>query len=257
MIKIVFADFDGTLFSHRTHCMPQSTEEAIQTLNRNGIMFCICTGRAKEDVEKFDHFSFRTDGMVASNGQIAFDADNRKVYDSPISGELKETLISLFEEKRVPICFSTENGFYINFVNDFVVQFEAAISSNPPQVMAYQGEKIYMAACFTETEEIKQEILDLSRIATVTSWKQDGYDVLAMGANKAIGIAELLKCYHIRPEEAMAVGDGENDVEMLQFCGIGVAMGNGIEETKACADYVTDDIDKDGFAKALQHFELI
>lgn len=257
MIKIVFADFDGTLFSHTTHCMPQSTVEAIQVLNRNGVKFCICTGRAKEDVDKFDTDMFRLDGAVTSNGQIAYDDQNRVIYDLPLCGELKEKLVSLFEEKRVPICLSTERGFYINFVSDFVEWLEAKISSAPPPIMEYRGEKIYMAACFAENEAIKQEILALSRIATVTSWKQGGYDVLALGANKAIGIGELLKCYHLRPEEAMAVGDGENDVEMLQFCGIGVAMGNGTQETKDCADYVTDDIDKDGFAKALKHYGLI
>ena len=54
-----------------------------------------------------------------------------------------------------------------------------------------------------------------------------------------------------------AFGDGENDVEMLSFAGIGVAMGNAVDVTKACADYVTDHIDCDGVEKALRHFGLI
>ena len=55
----------------------------------------------------------------------------------------------------------------------------------------------------------------------------------------------------------MAFGDGENDISMLEFAGIGVAMGNAGDEVKAIADYVTDSVDDDGIEKALVHFGLI
>ena len=55
----------------------------------------------------------------------------------------------------------------------------------------------------------------------------------------------------------MAFGDGENDIPMIRFAGIGVAMGNGGEKVKAAADYVTDSVDNDGIEKALRHFGMI
>ena len=58
----------------------------------------------------------------------------------------------------------------------------------------------------------------------------------------------------IDQEEIIAFGDGENDMEMLQFAGIGVAMGNATDELKAQADYVTDTNENDGVAKAIRHF---
>ena len=61
----------------------------------------------------------------------------------------------------------------------------------------------------------------------------------------------------LKREEIMAFGDGENDIDMLKFAGIGVAMGNASDEVKAAADYVTDSVDADGIAKALKHFGLI
>jgi hydroxymethylpyrimidine pyrophosphatase-like HAD family hydrolase len=67
----------------------------------------------------------------------------------------------------------------------------------------------------------------------------------------------VLEHYGIRQEEMIAFGDGENDMEMLQFAGIGIAMGNAEKEVKAVADYVTDDIDDDGIWKACRHFGLI
>jgi len=61
----------------------------------------------------------------------------------------------------------------------------------------------------------------------------------------------------LKPEEIIAFGDGENDIEMLSFAGIGVCMGNGVEGAKKTADYITADIDDGGIAKALMHFGLI
>ena len=63
--------------------------------------------------------------------------------------------------------------------------------------------------------------------------------------------------YMISQSETMAFGDGENDIDMIRFAGIGVAMDNGIPALQKAADYVTDDIDEDGIANALHHFGLI
>ncbi|MFR0981008.1 MAG: HAD hydrolase family protein, partial [Holdemania filiformis] len=60
--------------------------------------------------------------------------------------------------------------------------------------------------------------------------------------------------FHIDPQATMAFGDGINDLEMLQAAGAGVAMGQGREEIKAIADYVTDSVDRDGIVTALQAF---
>ena len=57
--------------------------------------------------------------------------------------------------------------------------------------------------------------------------------------------------------EIMAIGDGDNDRDMLRFAGIGVAMGNAAEDVKAAADYVTDSVDEDGIVQALAHFGLL
>ena len=63
--------------------------------------------------------------------------------------------------------------------------------------------------------------------------------------------------YMISQSETMAFGDGENDIDMIRFAGIGVAMDNGIPALQKAADYVTDDIDEDGIANALHQFGLI
>ena len=76
-------------------------------------------------------------------------------------------------------------------------------------------------------------------------------------SDKSKGVLAVLEYYGWQPENVMCLGDNNNDVEMLSFAGISVAMGNARPEAKAVADYITDDIDNDGWAKAIKHFGLI
>lgn len=71
------------------------------------------------------------------------------------------------------------------------------------------------------------------------------------------GIESILKYYGIKREEIMAFGDGENDIEMLQYAKIGIAMGNADNDVKKAADYITDHIDEDGIYKALQYYKIL
>jgi hydroxymethylpyrimidine pyrophosphatase-like HAD family hydrolase len=88
-------------------------------------------------------------------------------------------------------------------------------------------------------------------------WDEYAVDIMPEDSDKAKGILAVLDYYGYKPENAMSLGDNPNDVEMLNFTGISVAMGNGVAEAKAVADYVTDDIDEDGWANAMKHFGLI
>ena len=82
-------------------------------------------------------------------------------------------------------------------------------------------------------------------------------DIIPISGGKGAGIQKVLAYYSLTPEDAMAFGDGNNDIEMFQAVGHSVAMGNACDTAKQAADYVTDDIMKDGLAKALGHFHLI
>lgn len=79
-------------------------------------------------------------------------------------------------------------------------------------------------------------------------------DIISKGSGKVLGIKKYIKMMNILKEETMAFGDGENDLEMLEFVEYGVALGNGVDELKKIANYVTDDIDDDGVYNAIQHY---
>ena len=81
--------------------------------------------------------------------------------------------------------------------------------------------------------------------------------MISIDGGKAKGIGQVLAHYGLTAEEAIAFGDSDNDLDMLQAVKIAVAMGNACDEAKQCADYITTDVDDDGIWNALKHFELI
>ena len=121
------------------------------------------------------------------------------------------------------------------------VLFEAPIY----QMIGYMTRK--------ETENLAPKIQNCK----ITRWYEDGIDIISKDGGKDHGIRKILEVHGFTREESIAFGDSDNDLEMLEFAGIGVAMGNAAESVKEVADYVTSHIDEDGIWNACKHFELI
>ena len=102
--------------------------------------------------------------------------------------------------------------------------------------------------------EYEHIVTDAATGVLTTRWCDYFCDVVPANSSKPAGIRATLERYGIAPEDSIAFGDGGNDASMLQMCGIGVAMGNASPDAIAAADYVTDDVDHDGIARALEHF---
>jgi HAD superfamily hydrolase (TIGR01484 family) len=99
----------------------------------------------------------------------------------------------------------------------------------------------------------------MSRLPGCTSgrWHPAFTDITAKGADKGEGLLAMAAHQGLNPQQTMAFGDGGNDSSMVRGAGIGVAMGNAIDELKEIADYVTTSVDDDGIRNALRHFGLI
>ena len=256
-IKAVFLDFDGTVYSHVTEGIPASTVEAVRKLKEKGILVFICSGRALPEMDQFDLSGLDPDGMILTNGLAAVDKDRNVIYDIPCDGVLKEKLIEIYRQKRIPIYFSTLDQMFLNFVSDIVLQVQGAVSSGLPPVKEYEGETFYMASAFIDSKESYEEMMALKEIAEITYWHEGAVDIVPKGVSKPLGIDRILEKYSLPLESSLAIGDGENDADMLRHCEIGIAMGNSCRETMEAADYVTEDIDADGLYLALEHYGII
>ena len=110
------------------------------------------------------------------------------------------------------------------------------------------------------SEERAQEVIDAGILGSdlkAVRWNENAVDILLKDNSKARGIQDIIKHFGFSIENAMAFGDGLNDVEMLETVGFGVAMGNAEPRLKPLADFVTKDIREDGILYALEALEVI
>lgn len=258
MIKAVFFDIDGTLLSHTCCSIPQSTLKALELLKENGIKTFIATGRHASEIKKLPVNIDDFEGFVTLNGQYCYN-NERVIFDLPIHKGDLEAMVNDLKQNRYPCIFVEEDRMYINYNDDYVQMVQDAISTPLPEIgdIDRVGEReIYQLIPYV-TEELEDRILSLMPHSQPTRWHELAIDIIPAEGGKQNGIRKMLEYYDIRPEEIVAIGDGENDLDMMEYAGISVAMGNAVPSVKAAADYITDDVDHDGIYNALKHYHLI
>lgn len=256
MIKAAFFDVDGTLFSHTMKKFPESTLEALRLLRKKGIKIFLSTGRSYIEAGHLPWEDIVFDGYVTLNGQVCTDEKGKILYGNPIEGADKEYMISVFQNHERPLLLVEENRLYINYIDEAVRIAQKFVSIPDPEFGEYSGADIYQFIAYITREE-EAEFMAKIPNCKCTRWYEGGVDIIPKDSGKILGISKMLEIYGLDREEIIAFGDGDNDAEMLEYAGIGVAMGNAVQITKEKADYVTDHIDQDGVWNGLKHFGVI
>lgn len=256
MIKAIFFDVDGTLISHTQNAVPMSTRRSLEKLGKKGIKRIVATGRHMLELSVLPVKDIRFDAYITLNGQLCLDEQGNIISGNPIVGSDKEQIIRLFMEKSIPIMLVEKEAMYINFINHHVEVAQQAISTRIPDVGEYSGNEIYQAIAYLEkgSEWIISSQLPNCKI---TRWNDYAVDIISYLGGKTSGIKEYLASNHIKKEETMAFGDGENDIEMLKYVQIGVAMENADDCVKKNVDFITASVDEDGIEKELIKWKII
>jgi Cof subfamily protein (haloacid dehalogenase superfamily) len=256
MNKAVFIDFDGTLMNSELGIIPESTLEALRLLNANGHLVVIATGRNLKLLEHYPD-QLGIDHVVGSNGRFV-SIQNKTVYQNPIPKNILIPIIEDLNKLKIDYTLSTDLKYfthqkYSSLIDSFSNHFKM-----PKATIEFDNkslENIYQLNIFTE-KEIPSIIVENYPLIFTRASKQ-AYDVTHGIQLKETGIKFIADKYQIKSQDIIAIGDGLNDIGMIQYAGLGIAMGNAKQELKNVADYVTDSIDKDGFLKALKAFNLI
>ena len=257
MIKAVFFDVDGTLVSHKSKSVPESAREAIYELRKKGIKVLLSTGRHIHELKGMPTQDIEFDGYVILNGQIGLDKNKNRVFSNPFSKEDTRELVKIFEEKKYPFVLVNDQGHYMNLVNDYARMALKTVSTPMPPVRDYQGEKLYQATVFIPAKDDESFEKELPQGCKLARWGAHGADIISASGGKATGMKFFAEDLGIGQKEMMAFGDAQNDMDMIAYAGIGIAMGNAEEGLKKIADYVTTDVDEDGVANALKKYDLI
>ncbi len=260
MIKAAFFDIDGTLVSLKTKLCPPSAKTAIAQARRNGILCFVATGRSKFEIASehlLDGIAF--DGYLTNNGQDAYTADGTLLYGKPIDPGDAAAILQFVEQSGCASWMVSAERSLLNFCNDRVAAALEAIHTQPPELgdlRTMLTHPIYKIVLFLTREEMLAP-LALAPHSRCTQWFPLGHDIISLDGGKRSAMLEILRHYNISVSDSIAFGDSENDVEMLQAAGIGVAMGNATPDALAAADYITADCDADGLVKAMRKFEML
>ena len=255
-MKVIFFDMDGTLLSHKYKEVPLSARKALQKLRQNGIRVVVCTGRSMSELNRLPGNGIQYDGYITLNGSLIYDENKNLIFDVPLDENDKECLIHLFEEKKMPISLVNKDELYANYIDEFTKIAHEAVSSPLPNIKEHDGKEFYLAIAYANKIE-EQQLSNMLPNCKITRWNEFGLDIISKNGGKAKGIQKYLEIYHLNQKDTMAFGDGENDIEMLEYVQLGIAMGNSNEQVKAIADDVTDSVDDDGIEHALIKYHLI
>ncbi len=256
MSKIVFFDVDGTLVNDAKE-IPSSTKEAVRLLQEKGIFVAIATGRAPFMLDEIAS-ELNIKSFVSYNGQYVI-FEGEVIYKNPLPKESLERLITVACERENPIVFSASDSLRVNLPDHpGVAEGMSSIKREYPKVDAnyYKGRNIYQCLLFCAEKDDDFYAKNFPQYRFLR-WHDVSVDVCPANGSKAKGIRELIKKLGFKMEDTYAFGDGLNDIDMLKEVGCGVAMGNGRDEVKAVADYVTGSVDEDGIMEALKVLHVL
>ncbi|WP_100404634.1 Cof-type HAD-IIB family hydrolase [Bacillus solitudinis] len=254
--KVVFFDIDGTLLNDEKK-LPGSTKNAIRELQNQGVYVAIATGRApfmfkdlRDELGINSYISFNGSYVVFENEMVDHKplTTNELIKLEDAAQKLSHSMVFLDH------IGATSNREEDPYVSEGMGSLKLPYPSYDPY--AYKTKNVYQALLFCEEHE-ELSYRDSHSHFDYIRWHPYSMDVIPSGGSKALGIKSLLKHLSITPEHAYAFGDALNDLEMLQFVGTGVAMGNGMDEAKAVAKFVTKTVDEDGILHGLHHVGLL
>ena len=256
-IKAVFFDIDGTLVSFKSHTVPESARRAIARLREQGVKVFIATGRLMKHVAIVN--DVEVDGYITVNGGYCITSAGEVIFESAFPRATVVRVIDLSEQYGFDLNVMTHQDMYVSSMGERVKKIASMINIMPTvaDVRAIAATQPVVQMCPYISRELEQEIMPLLPDCVGSRWIETFMDLNVRGVDKSLGIQQVMNYYGLTMAEAMAFGDGGNDLPMVRDAAVGVAMGNACDELKAVADYITSSVDEDGVSRALEHFGLI
>lgn len=262
-IKLLALDLDGTLVAD-LNTIPARTRTAIQAAGRQGVQVTIATGREWGVTRRFVHMLGLTTPVICYQGALIVDPQSgRPIASESLPLPLAHRLIDLARREHLALHLYLDNHAYIEHPS---AQSRAIFSR--------------MGATVVEVPDLKQVITRPPLKGLIVHPAGDGealagrlqtalgsglsvfrsldvlIEVTSPQVSKGRALATLARHAGVLPQEVMAIGDQDNDIDMIAWAGLGVAMGNASPGAKAAADYIAPPISRQGAAWAIEQFIL-
>jgi len=246
MKTIVIFDVDNTIYHNTTGQVPSQTKKLLEYLAaREDVELGLATGRGLKKIEVVDEILNLFKYKILVNGSVIYDGDEL-IYDEPIKNEDIEEILKLTEGKDFNIGMVGINDEAVNYWDDRVGYGMKALRGIFPKVDPYFYKKvpIYQLWIFADYEtQILQIAKEINKFR-VYPWHHGGADFTYPHINKAFGIKKALE--HTNYDRLICVGDGANDIQMIEMADISIAMANTrFIELKEKATYLAPSIEED------------
>ena len=252
-IKIAFFDIDGTLIDMNKKHISEKMIEILNRLKENNIIICIATGRTPVSLPHFPGVEF--DAFLTFNGSYCFN-EQQTIFSNPIPAKDVKKIIDNATAIGRPVSIASMNRLAANGKDADLVQYyafaklEVEVSEDFEEVAKDEIYQIMLGCCEDEHAALMKDVSG----ARITSWWDRAVDIIPASGGKGVGVEKILEYYHLTKEEAIAFGDGNNDIEMLQAVGLGVAMENASDRLKEIADDICGHVADDGiYHYCLEH----
>ena len=257
--KLIAVDMDGTLLNSQKE-ISKETIKIIQKLPDEGIIFTLCTGRPIQGVADYAGQLGLTGPVITYNGAVIVKADSREVlFQQNLLREDARKILEMGQRHQTTQCIWAGGRLYSNELNHRIHEYKKLSGVEP--LLAEDFEALLdlgvTKVIWDDEPEKVQRMLgnlqenDFSEVTYCTS-TPEFLELFSSRVSKAIAMEKLGALYHIKREEMVAMGDGLNDLSMIEYAGLGIAMGNAEPAIKAAAGYITDTNDADGVKKAIE-----
>ena len=254
--KIIFFDIDGTLIDMQKRQVTETMVETLRQLKANGIKICLATGRSPVTVPDF---GVAFDAYLTFNGSLCYTQD-ATIYSRPIPNADVARLVQNAAAIHRPTCAATKDRLVSNGtdvdLDDYFAFAHEKVHIYPDFDDICRQEKIYQLMISCRKSDYDALLQGVSG-AEIAAWWDRAVDIIPAGGGKGVGIGKVLAYYGIDKAQALAFGDGNNDIEMLQAVGTGVAMGNASPELKAIADDVCGEVANEGIYHYCKEHNLL
>ena len=270
--RVVFLDVDGTYLTH-DGIAPESARRAVAEARAAGHLVLLCTGRSPSELVALDDGSF--DGMIAGAGAYAALADGTVLRHETIEPGVLGRLLDLLDELGAAYLLETNGGLY--GTPDAPATFERLLRGDEPDVdlgpaladlMARVRKgvgirrddvnKVMLLDSPVPLEEIRAAVGDTMTVLRSSTARLGprSAEIQTRGVHKGVGVEAVLTHLGMPRSGSVGFGDGLNDVEMLRYVGVGVAMGGAHPDAVAAADWTTGRPEDDGLADAFRQLGL-
>lgn len=259
MSKVLFFDVDGTLVQNDKgidKIDPRIIDKLNQIKEAGNHLF-IATGRPFAFVNEY-LLSLDFDGFVMANGSHVM-VEGKSIFENYLGHENVVEIVSFLESHQVEYILQDNKYGYLKAHFTTMWDFYQRCNIKEDHIIKEFDQAVYHKVIKMEIslpDHLAQEFITLidGRFGYDYNGTINSFELYAKDITKAQGIEKTLNYYDLSIQDSYAFGDGYNDMEMIKAVGCGVVMGNGVDELKEIADYVTDDFMEDGLLKALNKF---